>query len=121
MYREFKDVLVELRKNSRMTQEELGARLGVVKSTIANYESGYRKPDDEILIKLSNIFDVTVDYLLGVENNTALSYGGSEGKTIRADEFIYALFKEAETLSETEKAAILAMAKFYNEQKNIKK
>lgn len=83
MYREFRDVLIELRKSNHMTQEELGTKLGVVKSTIANYESGYRKPDDETLIKLSTIFNVSIDYLLGLEgvsipNNTTLLYNGDD-------------------------------------------
>lgn len=54
-----------LRTSYPMTQEMLGKKLGVKKSTIANYESGYSEPENEKMCKIANIFDVSVDYLLG--------------------------------------------------------
>lgn len=54
-----------LRTSYPMTQEMLGEKLGVKKSTIANYESGYSEPENEKMCKIANIFDVSVDYLLG--------------------------------------------------------
>ena len=63
----FKDVLIQLRLENKMTQAELANKIGVVKGTIANYESGLRKPDNDKLIALSEVFGVSVDYLLGLE------------------------------------------------------
>lgn len=54
-----------LRNINLLTQEELGKKLHVGKSTIANYESGYSEPESEKLKKLADIFNVSVDYLLG--------------------------------------------------------
>ncbi len=54
----------ELRKAKGMTMKALGEVLGVAESTISQYETGKREPDFEILLKASEYFGVTVDYLL---------------------------------------------------------
>lgn len=54
-----------LRNANLLTQEELGKKLDVGKSTIANYESGYSEPEIEKLKKIADIFNVSLDYLLG--------------------------------------------------------
>lgn len=57
------------RERSRLglTQAELGKKINVSKQTISNWENGNRIPDTFSLEKLSKIFGVTVDYLLGNE------------------------------------------------------
>ena len=55
----------KLREDLHMTQQELADKLGGAKSTIAMYENETRKPSMEVLIKLSEIFDCSIDYLLG--------------------------------------------------------
>lgn len=57
--------LKELRESRSLSQRELGDELGLSKSSIGNYEKGYRQPDMETLILLADYFDVTVDYLIG--------------------------------------------------------
>ena len=54
-----------LRKENLLTQEELGKELKVGKSTIANYESGYSEPESEKIKKIAELFNVSLDYLLG--------------------------------------------------------
>lgn len=54
-----------LREELNMTQQELADKLEGAKSTIAMYEKGNRKPSLEVLVKLSEIFDCSIDYLLG--------------------------------------------------------
>ena len=63
---------LEISKNIRfyrkllgLTQEELSNRLGGKKSLVSNYENGYSVPDIFTLIKLADIFDVTLDELVG--------------------------------------------------------
>lgn len=48
----------------KMSQEELGKKIGYGKSTISSYENGNTQPSIEQLCKLSDCFQVTVDYLL---------------------------------------------------------
>jgi len=57
--------LATLRKEAGLTQKELADKLGVSRGTIGMYEIGQRDPDTETLQKLSDIFGVSVDYLLG--------------------------------------------------------
>ena len=54
-----------LREELNMTQQELADQLEGAKSTVAMYEKGNRKPSLEVLVKLSEIFDCSIDYLLG--------------------------------------------------------
>lgn len=53
-----------LREEFNMTQQELADKLDGAKSTIAMYEKGDRKPSMEVLVKLSEIFNCSIDYLL---------------------------------------------------------
>ncbi|MBO5179313.1 MAG: helix-turn-helix domain-containing protein [Clostridia bacterium] len=55
-----------MRLDLKLTQEELALKLGLKgKSSIANYESGNITPSDEIKLKMCDIFDCSMDYLLG--------------------------------------------------------
>ena len=59
----------ELRNNYDLTQEELASKLGLKgKSSIANYESGKITPSDEIKLKMCEIFNCSMDYLVGKSN-----------------------------------------------------
>ena len=56
-----------LRETLGISQTELGKKIGVARSTICQYESGRREPDNETLQRLADFFNVSVDYLLGRE------------------------------------------------------
>lgn len=62
------DRIKELRKSNKLTQEELGKILGVGKTTISMYETSNSTPNDEIKLKISEYFNVSLDYLLGKTN-----------------------------------------------------
>jgi len=51
-----------------MTQTQVADRVGVATSAISSYESGVRLPSYNVLIKLSRLFRVSTDYLLGVKS-----------------------------------------------------
>ena len=59
------DNLKTLRKNKGFTQEELAARLNVVRQTVSKWEKGQSVPDSEMLVRLAEIFEVPVSQLLG--------------------------------------------------------
>lgn len=71
--------ILQLRKAKNINQEELGSFLGVGKSTISNYETGYSTPDIETVTRLAAYFNVTTDELLGYKVNEA-------GSTCNIDE-----------------------------------
>ncbi len=70
---EFKDRLRSLRKEKKYTQVKLGEMLNYGYTAIANYESGRNQPSIPDLIKIANIFNVSMDYLLGI-NDIRLPY-----------------------------------------------
>ena len=57
--------LKNLRKAKGLSQEELAARLHVVRQTISKWEKGLSVPDSEMLIRLAEALDTTVQTLLG--------------------------------------------------------
>ena len=67
----FDERLKLLRKKHGYTQVSLAETLGVSKGTVAMWETGKRTPDFETLIKLSDLFDVCTDYILGKSNDAS--------------------------------------------------
>ncbi|SFD44868.1 helix-turn-helix transcriptional regulator [Bacillus sp. UNCCL81] len=62
--------LKELRKRSKLTQDQLAKKVNTKKTTISNYETGYSTPSNEMLTDLAKVFEVSTDYLLGVDSQT---------------------------------------------------
>lgn len=60
----FEEKLMALRKKAGMSQEELADRLGVSRQAVSRWELGSTLPDAPNLLKLSDLFGVSVDYLL---------------------------------------------------------
>jgi len=73
--------LKALRFEKHMTQNEISQRVGVSKAMISSYELEQRSPSYEVLIKLAALFNVSTDYLLGVEK-TAMNYNGLSDREI---------------------------------------
>jgi len=63
------DRLRLLRKEKNMSKRELVSALPLNYSTYANYESGFREPNSEIIQMLARYFGVSIDYLLGSTEN----------------------------------------------------
>lgn len=63
----------ELRKKSRLSQKELSQKIGVAQSTLSTWENGVFEPDSKTLVVLADLFNVSVDYLLGKEKDTSLN------------------------------------------------
>lgn len=58
--------LTELRKRAGLSQRELGEKLDVSHYTISAYEKERSEPGDQIKVRLSELFNVSSDYLLGL-------------------------------------------------------
>ena len=58
-----------LREEFKMSQKELALKTGVTEGSISLYEKGDRKPSYEVLIKLSEIFGCSIDYIIGISND----------------------------------------------------
>ncbi|MGN0396315.1 MAG: helix-turn-helix domain-containing protein [Coprococcus sp.] len=59
--------LIQLRRNKKITQDELADFIGVTKGSVSKWENGLSMPDIMLLPKLAAFYDVTVDELLGYE------------------------------------------------------
>ncbi len=60
----FNEKLIDLRKSKNLSQEELGAELGVSRQTVSKWESGQSYPDFQRLVLLSDYFGLTLDELV---------------------------------------------------------
>lgn len=60
-----------LRRNKGWSQAELARRLHISSSAVGMYEQGRREPSVEVLIALSNEFNVTIDYLVTGTHGTS--------------------------------------------------
>lgn len=61
--------LKELRKANNLTLEQLGKNIGSTKATMSNLETGQKKPSLDMVIKLADYFQVSIDYLVGRTDN----------------------------------------------------
>ena len=64
---EFREQLMELRKQRGWSQEQLGAKIGVTRQTVSKWETGDTTPELAKLIELSSLFEISVDRLIGIE------------------------------------------------------
>lgn len=78
----------ELRTKRGLQQTELAEMLGVSKSVISSYENAVHLPPYDILVRLSNLFGVSCDYLLGNDTYNSISVAGLTETQIQAVESI---------------------------------
>ena len=64
----FNERLKAIRMESGLTQKEVYEQLGLSQNGYASYEQGRTEPNIATLVKLCHIFDVSADYLLGLED-----------------------------------------------------
>lgn len=93
--------IIELRDIKGMTRKDLAKKLGVTYDALSKYETDERQVDHELLIKIADFFEITIDYLL-------------ERKTeIVAEEGLFY------GLDEEEQNAIRGQADFYRYRKKL--
>ena len=71
-----------LRKNAKMSQEDLAEKLSVVRQTISKWERGLSVPDAEMVIKIAALFEVPVSELLGMEASSAVTVNSGKKQSI---------------------------------------
>ncbi len=62
----------ELRVSLGLNQIEFGKLLKVTKQSVSNWENGNIQPSIDMLIRISNVFSVSADYLLGLDKKRTL-------------------------------------------------
>ena len=102
-----------LREEFNFTQQDLADRLECSKSVIVLYESETRKPSLEILLKLSEIFDCSIDYILCKTN---IRNSGEQINDVLNEAMIGMSKSDYEQLTETQKKQIRDFALFVKNQ-----
>ena len=59
----------DLREDSHMTQQQIADKIGITQRKYSYIETGVQQLTDEILVKLSNFYGVSIDYILCQTNN----------------------------------------------------
>ena len=90
---EFSERLKDLRKQAGLTQVDVAEKLGISQPAYASWERGVKKPTQENLVKIAQILNVSVDYLVG----------NSEERTDELDNIELLFRMNSEGLTEEEK------------------
>ena len=93
--------LRELREKKRLSQQQLADWLGLTRSSISNYENNTQTLPADTLVRLADIYGVSVDYLLGVKNDRkrVLVIEGLTPSQEKALEILAEEFREANSKS----------------------
>ena len=94
-YSKFGDNLRQLRKNRNLTQEELGAQVGLSKAVVSKYENSLGYPTFDVLINIASFFGVTTDFLLGVSNGKTVDVSALTDSQVALIQHIISEFAEA--------------------------
>ena len=72
----------QLRTQRGLSQVDLAQKLGVSKQSVSNWENDNIQPSIEMLLKISHVFSVSTDFLLGEDSRQFLEITGLEQKYI---------------------------------------
>lgn len=110
----------ELREKHKMSQEQLGRRVDRSKSVISSYENNIKIPPLDILTKIAVIFNVSLDYLVGIDKAEMLSVNGLSQQQKELLQTIVFEFKDnaksAEGLSERQQEILSGLMKEFSKK-----
>ena len=93
MKAEFSERIKVLREEKGMSQVELAKRLGVHRSIVSSYENQTRLPSIQMLSKLAYFFNVSMEYLLGINKNKTIDVSDLTPEQISAINSVIEQFK----------------------------
>lgn len=70
---EFSQRMRKLREERGWTQREVAERLGIPTNSYSGYERGAREPDFAMVVRIARLYQVSVDYLLGLSDERSIS------------------------------------------------
>lgn len=77
-----------------MTQTDLARQLGITRSSVNAWEMGISVPSTQYIVELSEIFNVSTDYLLGVQASATISIQGLSETDIKIVHALIAHLRE---------------------------
>lgn len=104
-----------------MSQEQLGRKVERSKSVISSYENNIKVPPLSILTQMAVIFNVSLDYLVGIDKNEMISVGGLSDGQKQLLQMIIAEFKTTrrkfEGLSVHQQEILTALLREFSKEK----
>lgn len=88
------DKIKLLRESRGLTQADLARKLGVTRSGVNAWEMGITVPSTQFVTALAEVFDVSSDYLLGIEKSATVSVEGLTERQVAAVTEIIACMKK---------------------------
>ncbi len=89
----------EYREELQLSQSELAKRISNVQRNVSNWENGISEPDCATILKLAEIFEITIDELFGRES----------GHTSKTETDPASLYRKIARLNDRQKAAVIAV------------
>ncbi|MBR1430060.1 MAG: helix-turn-helix transcriptional regulator [Ruminococcus sp.] len=89
------DRIKQLRESNSLTQAELARRLSLSRSAINAWEMGLSVPTSQYIVELSKLFNVSSDYILGINETVTLSVSGLTDEQIDAVSTIVKCFQKS--------------------------
>lgn len=106
----------EMRKKHNLTQEQIAQYLNTTHQTYNNYELGKTQPSIETLIKLANLFNTSIDNIVGRENENEIDISALSNKKI---EFIKELVNVPDNMISELQAYLKGMQYAEKERQDI--
>ena len=76
------DRIKALREQQNITQSALAKQLGITRSSVNAWELGISVPSTQYIVELAHIFNISTDYLLGVDTTSSVNVSGLTEKDI---------------------------------------
>ena len=76
------DKIKQLRELSGLTQAGLARRMKLTRSSVNSWEMGLVVPSTAMIVELAKLFNVSTDYLLGLEENASINVSGLSEKEV---------------------------------------
>ena len=85
---EFCDNIKKIRDNNGLTQAQFASKLGLSTPTVAAWENGSKKPSFDVLIQIAKIFNVSLDWLCGINKLPKLHFFKLGTQTVHKTPFL---------------------------------
>lgn len=106
----------EERRRIKLSQKELGERIGVKHNTVSQYENATNSPEQDTLFKIAKALDIKVDDLFppreNVNNELERALKMTEGMSLKDVEFLSQLIERTQSFSGEERAKFLESIRF---------
>ena len=95
------DKIKLLRESNDLTQAEIAKQLGITRSSVNAWEMGISVPSTMYLVELACMFQVSTDYLLGVEHEAVLDISGLDEESVQILSSMARYMRNRQNKSET--------------------